>query len=458
MTARFVAVFDVGKTNAKVVVHDLDERRDVFEARQPNRTVPGPPYPHYDVDSLWTFLLASLAAAAGSQQVDAIVVTCHGASIVLMEGDRLATPILDYEHPLPETEAAYSALRPPFEETLSPPLPHGLNVGAQLYWLEQVHPKAFARTTTITTYPGYWGVRLTGVHGADVTSFGSHTEIWNPTAGTPSSLARSRGWADRLPRIGTPFELLGGLLPEVADTTGLPAGLPVHYGIHDSNASLLPHLLARPAPFSVVSTGTWAVIFAIGAASPRLDPDRDTLANIDAFGRPTPSARYMAGREFDIMTAGRPVTPSPAELRAVIDRRIMGLPTFVPGSGPFMHDKGRWIVDPNTLGEGERTAAASLYSALVTDTALGLIGAAGPTIVEGPFAANRVYADALAALTGRPVTRAAGSTGTSAGAALLAAGPDAQRPLPPEAPAGEPVDLTGLDDYAREWRAAIGTG
>jgi len=36
----------------------------------------------------------------------------------------------------------------------------------------------------------------------------------------------------------------------------------VFCGVHDSNASLLPHLGSRQAPFTIVSTGTWVILMA----------------------------------------------------------------------------------------------------------------------------------------------------------------------------------------------------
>ena len=46
-----------------------------------------------------------------------------------------------------------------------------------------------------------------------------------------------------------------------------PPGTPVLTGIHDSNASLLPHLIDRKPPFAVVSTGTWVIAMAIGGGA-----------------------------------------------------------------------------------------------------------------------------------------------------------------------------------------------
>ena len=101
---------------------------------------------------------------------------------------------------------------------------------------------------------------------------------------------------------------------------------------------------------------------------------------------------------------------------------------------------------------GERAAAVSFYLALMTATCLDLIGAEGPTVLEGPFAANAAYRRMLAAATGRPVLRSdAGSTGTSLGAALLAT------PIsPPFAPAGcARPEAARLAAYAAAWRARL---
>ena len=200
----------------------------------------------------------------------------------------------------------------------------------------------------------------------------------------------------------------------------------------------------------MVSTGTWAIVFAIGGSLDRLDPRRDTLANVDAFGRATPSARFMGGREFDILVDGRAVTPDLATIASVLDRRIMAWPGFSPGNGPFPTARGRWSHEPETLSPAERTAVASLYVGLMTATCLDLLEARGPTIVEGPFAANALFLSALQVLTGRLVSGSKGGSGTSAGAARLAL-PEARSPatVPAEHVAGLAERLEG---YAAEWR------
>jgi sugar (pentulose or hexulose) kinase len=242
-------------------------------------------------------------------------------------------------------------------------------------------------------------------------------------------------------------------LPAIAEKIGLDAPVPIYCGIHDSNASLLPHLVENEAPFAVVSTGTWVINFAVGGDLDHLDPARDALANVDAYGRAVPSSRFMGGREFEILAAViGPVSSEAAEkaLETVIEKGIMLLPNVVEGSGPFPGKKMRWIgqAQANTA---ERLAAAGLYLALMTEACLGLIGAKGPIFVEGPFALNNAYLAILSSLTGSNVVALPGSTGTSQGAALLTG---IKPTAPPENPAIR-TDLQGLRDYRRAWHQAV---
>lgn len=457
-TPRRILVIDIGKTNAKLAVVDAATLTETAVLTAPNRPLPGPPYPHADVDALWSFLLRGLAELHAAHPVDALVVAAHGACAALVDATgELALPVLDYEHDGPEAlAAAYDAARPPFAETGSPRLPRGLNLGAQLFWQARAFPESFARATALLTWPQYWAFRLSGVTAAEATSLGCHTDLWNPAARAPSSLAEAEGWTRLLPPLRPADARLGPIAPAVAEATGLPPDTPVLCGLHDSNASLLPHLRSRPAPFAVVSTGTWVVSMAVGGRPVALDPTRDTLVNVNALGDPVPSARFMGGREREIALRGRPAAAPEADLAAdlaaVLASGAMLLPALEPGSGPFQGRAAAWTCDEAALPDGQRAAAVSLHLALVAATCLELIGAEGPTLVEGPFAANAAFLAMLAAATARPVLLpAGGGTGASLGAALLAA-PDARpapaRPAPPEA------DLPALGAYARAWRAA----
>lgn len=451
---RHVAVIDIGKTNAKVAMVDLEHMREIDVRTRPNLVLQDGSYPHFDIGALWEFILDSLAEISVKQPVDAISATTHGATAVLLDAQgNLALPVLDYEHPGPDTLAAeYAAARPPFEETGSPRLPGGLNLGAQIFWMARTFPDAFSRVASVITYPQYWAYRLSGVLATEVTSLGCHTDLWNPGTGDFSSLVDSQGWRKLLAPVRSAHRELGPLLPEIALETGIAPGTPVFCGIHDSNASLLPHLISREPPFAVVSTGTWVVSMATGGTAPPLDPTRDTLTNVNAFGDPMSSARFMGGREFETIMNGRDASWRQHDLEDVVNGGIMLLPAVQPGSGPFAGSTSRWVpVEP--ASDAQRTVAASFYLSLMTATCLDLVGADGPTIVEGPLAANAPFIRMLEVATRRPiVVDNAAFTGTSLGAALLAA--PQKKPFVPSSSS----DVAAPDTwtrYAKLWKSAV---
>ncbi|AXI45194.1 carbohydrate kinase [Sulfitobacter sp. SK012] len=452
---RHIAVIDIGKTNAKLALVDLETLTEISVVTRPNVVINAFPWPHFDTDGNWSFILDNLREFHREHRVDAISVTTHGASIVLLDqSGNLATPILDYEHPIPaEVEAQYDAIRPSFASTGSPRLAGGLNVGAQLHWQFLTDPKLLERTAHVIGYPQYWAYRLTGEVANDVTSIGCHTDLWLPHQGKLSELAATLGIAEKIAPVRKSGDVLGTILPEIATATGLAKDTPVVCGIHDSNASLLPHLLTQDGQFSVVSTGTWVVVLTVGGDEVVLDPNRDTLINVNAFGDPVPSARFMGGREFDLIQGEHPFEASEQDVDTVLSEGIMLMPAVENLTGPFQGQHMRWIGTEPPEGSGSRAIALSYYLALMTSTCLKLTGASGPSIIEGPFAQNTHFLAMLYTATGRPVFGVKSATGTSVGAAQLfgnsvtgIAGEITQRP----------GNTTELIKYAAAWRTSVG--
>jgi sugar (pentulose or hexulose) kinase len=451
---RHVAVIDIGKTNAKVALIDMESLAEIAVRRLPNTVLRDGPYPHYDVEGFWDFILDTLGGLHGEHTVDAITVTTHGAACALLDAaGRLALLVLDYEHDGPDTLAAdYDAIRPPFAETGSPRLPAGLNMGAQLYWQQRCFPDAFGNVAAIVMYPQYWSFRLTGVAANEVTSLGAHSDLWDPAKRDYSTLVDRSGWRRLFAPLRRSADCLGPVLPEIAARTGLRADTEVYCGIHDSNASLLPHLIGRAPPFSVVSTGTWVIAMSVGGQVDRLDPERDTLINVNAFGDPVHSARFMGGRERAILTEGLDDECAAEDVATVLAKRILLLPSVQAGHGPYARRKAEWISD-QPIQPGERQAAIAFYLAMMTATSLELIGADGPVIADGPFARNDLYLRMLAAATGRDViANTDAAVGTRAGAALLTS-PGASPPRCSDVV----VDTRGAlwTDYAKAWHAAL---
>ena len=451
-----VAVIDIGKTNAKLALVDLETLKELAVVKRPNTVLAGPPWPHFDVDGIWDFLLGAMANFHQSHGIDAISITTHGACAALVGHDSdLAAPILDYEHTGPEAAAAaYDVIRPSFEETGAPRLPMGLNLGAQLHWQFAEDPELRDRTAAMVTYPQYWGYRLTGGYACDVSSLGCHTDLWNPHTGSFSDLVHRLDLADLIGEPRKCSDILGILRPDIATRTSLDPATPVYCGIHDSNASLLPHLLRQSAPFSVVSTGTWVIAMTIGGHPAQLDPTRDTLINVNAMGASVLSSRFMGGREYDTIVKGEAADYTEDDILRVAQDGPMLLPSIIPESGPFQGRCAQWVGSEPLHGSKERTVATGFYLALMTAECLALTGHNGPVIVEGPFARNPSFCTMLASALDCTVEASGGTTGTSEGAALLALPAGSQPPAPDPRQSYSPRN-DSLLEYATSWMSKV---
>ena len=443
-----IAVLDVGKTNAKIAFVDPALGQEVWSARRANNVVQGPLLRELDVVGIEAWLLESLRGAPQRERVAAIVPVAHGAAAVLADhtGQVLIAP--DYEDTrFDEVAAEYAALRDPFALTFSPNLPQGLNLGRQLYYLQSRHNELFRRVSHILMYPQYWAWRLSGVMATEVTALGTHTDLWRPHDDTYSGLARKQGWARFMPSMHRATAHLGKLRPSVAAATGLPESCVVTCGIHDSNASYLRFLMDREREaFTVVSSGTWTIVMANRGDLRRLREDRDMLANVNVYGSPIATARYMGGREYEAI-AQCPDEPSFDALIEVMSRRAMALPSFA-SAGPYSGRRGS-IEGAEGLNATQRAALATLYSALMTAQLIESLGTAGEIFIDGPLARNPLFGSLLGACVPAGTVRIYPEGGGTRVAAHLAG-------LPSLAPGAlrnvAPLRIDGLLEYQADWR------
>ncbi len=454
--ARAIAVIDIGKTNAKLVVWDANTHAILFETSCPNRSIDGPPYRHLDVEGLWDFYKASLKDAAGQTLIGRIVVTTHGATVTVLAGDELALPVVDYENTYaPEINHAYDSARDDFADSQSPCLPAGLNFGRQIFALEQTFPEEMARATDFLPYPQYWAWRLSGIKACEVTSLGCHSDLWNPYHADWSQLAKARGWAGKFAPMRGASDVLGNILPEIAAETGLPPDCEIHCGIHDSNASLVPLITKVKQPFSLVSSGTWTICFSVGGdARPQLDEHRDTLCNVDLNGNVVPSARFMGGREYAFLAEGHTDNPNLSDIKLLIASECLAIPSFAEAGGPFGYHSGHLINKAALRTERDKVALATIYCALMIDYALEMISSEGPVIFEGPFATNTAMCQLLASLrTDQQIFASKDSCGTSYGAAILTGRMHQHQSH--AAARIDPIADTGILAYKNLWRLKL---
>lgn len=404
-----IVVLDVGKTMSKLSLWTSSGELINRDTR-PNALRLDGEIRVLDVEGIAPWVIETLAGFGTQADISHIIPVAHGAAIAAVRDGELVRLPLDYEGGVPSlVRAAYLAERDAFGTTGSPPLSEGLNAGIQLFWMERESPGIFDGAT-LMPLAQFWAWFLSGVARSEVTSLGCHTDLWTPRQGDFSPMARRLGWADKFARFAFAGDEIGHLRAGLAERTGLSTRVKVHCGLHDSNAALIA---ARAFPAiggqeaTVLSTGTWFVAM----RSPKvkfdlasLPAERDCLVNIDAWSQPVPSARFMGGREIATLIGPdarqvdiKPDQPSLlAEIPELVRRETILQPTFAPGSGPFPNGRGRGIGTPN--GVTAMRAAACLYTALVADVSLNLIGARNAILVEGRFGEAEVIVRALAAL------------------------------------------------------------
>ncbi|QRM57377.1 carbohydrate kinase [Sinorhizobium sp. BG8] len=447
-TPEVLAVFDLGKTNSKLFVFSADgevvgeaRTRPVWKDEGGLRVL--------DDEHLFAWMEASLSAAAVEHGVNRIMFSGHGCTFALTQGASLAHPVLDYEQEPPaEVSERIDTVIPDFDETFSPRLPLGFNYGRHILWLEDRDGSVLEKADSILGYPQFWSWKFSGRKVSEVSYLGCHSHLWAPLNDDFSSLVDNRGWRGKMPEFARAGAALGQHTVLLAD--GSQTQVTVHNGVHDSNASLYYYRSLGFDDFTLISTGTWVIIFNSQCPLEALDRDRDMLANVTVDHQPAATIRFMGGREYDAASDGwnRPI--STAAIAAVVAKSIFALPSFAPG-GPIPHMAGRFV-GPEAEGE-ERAAAALLYVVLMTDLSLDLIRSKNPIVIDGGLVKTGLYAELLAALRpGQPILTSANAEGSAFGAAALAFEEIGIKPFENQCQPVAPVSIEGLAAYRAAWQ------
>ncbi|RWX81841.1 carbohydrate kinase [Neorhizobium lilium] len=439
-----MAVFDLGKTNSKLHVFFPDgsvvaesRTRPVWRDEGGLRVL--------DDQHLLGWMQEQLEAAVERHGVTGVMFSGHGCTFALIEDGELAMPILDYEQEPPADVAArVDALLPDFAETFSPRLPLGLNYGRHILWLQDRDPELFGRVETILAYPQFWSWRFSGVGVSEVSYLGCHSHLWAPLVDDYSGLVMHQGWRKKMPSMERAGAALGTW------RTKSQKDVTVYNGVHDSNSALYYYRSIGFSDFTLVSTGTWVIVFNPACPLDVLHPERDMLANVTVDHLPVATIRFMGGREYEIASGGW-TRPVPVEaVTSVIAKGIYALPSFAPG-GPMPGNAGAFVGPDPT--EEERAAAALLYVALMTDLSLDLIRSENDLIIDGGLMKTGLYAGLIAALRpGQAVLTSALAEGSAFGAAALAFEHMGLSPFTNECRAAEALNFAGLQAYRHEWQ------
>ena len=299
MATEVILIFDIGKTNKKVLLFDrnlqvVSEDEDKFE-----EIVDDDGFACDDIEKIEKWVLASTRKYLDDPAYDvrAINFTTYGATLMYLDNaGRRLTPVYNYLKPLPEGVAeriydTHGGWEEFCRKTASPVLGM-LNSGINALWLKMHKPEVFKKATHILHFPQYLSYLLTGKIASEHTSIGCHTAMWD------FDQMCYHEWLDAE----------GIQLPDpVSVETTYPAvkinsDVPVGIGIHDSSSSLVPYFKHTQDAFALASTGTWSINMNPFNHTPltREQLEQDCLAYMSIQQKPVKSSRFFLGHIHDV--------------------------------------------------------------------------------------------------------------------------------------------------------------
>jgi len=294
-----ILIFDVGKTNKKVLLFDrnlkvVHEEQSIFK-----ELIDDEGFPCDDAHKLeqWIENTIKKYLAQDEYLIKGINFTTYGASLVYLdkEGLRL-TPIYNYLKPLPEQvlEGFYESYGgvEEFSGKAASPVLGMLNSGLQLLWLKRMKPEVFGRVKQVLHLPQYLAYLVHNQVVSEHTSIGCHTGMWDFERMEYHPWLEDEGIS--LPEPVAVSETFTVALKGSMFEAGV--------GIHDSSSSLAPYIMAAKEPFIVVSTGTWCITMNPFNQDPLTAKElkEDCLCFLGVHGKAVKSSRFFLGRIHDL--------------------------------------------------------------------------------------------------------------------------------------------------------------
>lgn len=446
MSNEAVAVLDIGKTNKKVSFYGKDYA--VLASEKTNiDTYMKDEIEVENTEAILQWFRKQLREHTRDLDVKAIAVSAHGATIgVLNAQGELAYPIISYTadrgaEAQEEFYRVYGDRETLHRETCTADVGF-CNMAKALYFMKTRLPDAWRRVRHGVFYNSYFGYELTGALGMEPTFVGNHSYLWDFANGTWSRAGLDLNAPHLFDYpLRAPWDALGRVKPIVAQQCGLAPQCPVTYGIHDSNANLLPYLAKGDDDFLLNSTGTWCVMMRPSETLTLSDADvrNKIFFNQDARGRPVRTALMSGGMDYDAfcaLSAHSDENDGKAMEAVLTNRELFVVPGLWPDTAAFPGTPAQVIrgdradtvaelqrdVDKPMSFLGQRYfAALNVGLALATARKIAACGVQKGTkvYIEGGFANNPAYCTVLAALC--PDQRfftTSMTEGTSFGAAL----------------------------------------
>ena len=404
-------VLDIGKTNVKLIFFNKNNKvvKSYNTKQKPSKKFG---IKVLNSAEIYNWTLQKIKSMEKKSRLDKFVCTAHACSIALIDHeDQELVACTDYEFPYHKYIKEYQKIVPSFNESYTPLLENGLNIGLQLYYLKKKNPDLIKKTKYYLNYPQYIAWKMTNHYASEISYLGCHSHLWDFKKNKLSSLVKKLNLINNFPLNEKAWKVIGS--KEVGKSK-----LKIINGVHDSNASYLYFKNSNIKNFTLVSSGTWYIIFNQRNSLSKLNPNLDMLANIDVYGKAVPTMRFMGGREYDyLMTKFKlSSTIKPVNNFKVEDYLIY--PSYASG-GAFK------IMNINknkfkTLSKRQIYYLVCLYIAFMLNFCLNKMNSNNTIILDGPITKNPMIMKLLSTLrTKQVVLKNKKEIGTSLGATNL---------------------------------------
>lgn len=298
-----IAIFDVGKTNKKLLLFD-ELYNVVFEtSAQLEETSDEDGFACEDIHALSGWIKSAFETVTKDERfaVKAVNFSGYGASFIYIDKNgNIAAPLYNYLKPYnsqlqKEFYKKYGGESAFAKQTASPVLGN-LNSGMQLYRLKYEKPELFNNIAFALHLPQYLSYILTGKTATDITSIGCHTNLWNFQSNTYHNWLSQENIGKKLAEIKPCKETF----PFTFNGKQYIAGI----GLHDSSAALIPYLASVNEPFVLLSTGTWSISLNPFNHTQLSDYElhHDCLCYLTYEDKPVKASRLFAGYEHEQQT------------------------------------------------------------------------------------------------------------------------------------------------------------
>ncbi len=383
-------VLDIGKTNVKLTFVDSINNKAIkfFKTKQKNI------YRHgiriLNSNSIFEWAIKKITYIGKKHNLDKFVCTAHGTSIALISyDDKELLACTDYEYKFDKLFNSYNKIAPKFNESFSPFLENGLNIGQQIYYLYKRKQKLIKETKYILNYPQYIVWKLTSSFSSEISYVGCHTHLWDFKRNKLSSFVKKIKLEKKFPKIRKAWDTIGQ--KKIGDSN-----LKIINGIHDSNASYLYFKNSDIKNFTLVSTGTWYIIFNQKTPLKNLNPNLDMLANIDVFGKPVPTMRFMGGREYDHLMGVFKISNKTRAIKNFSFHNYLIYPSYASGGGFSINKINIGFYEG--LNKGQIYYLICLYISFVINFCLNQMRSSNTIILDGPITKNITIMKILSSL------------------------------------------------------------